>query len=71
MTARMIVVSEWHFGRSWKGHLIEDECECECLQAPCGLVEGFRVLPDCPQHSPTAAKTMRQGHVATDCPVST
>lgn len=67
MSARMIIVSEWHYGRSWTGHKIEDECECP--QAPCGLVEGFQVANDCPQHSPTAAKTMRQGHVATDCPV--
>ena len=44
MTARMIIVSEWHYGRAWTGHKIEDECEC--IQAPCGLVEGFRVIPD-------------------------
>jgi hypothetical protein len=66
MTSLMITAREWHYGRSWTGHLIEDECMCE--QAPCGLVTGEFIWPDCPQHSPKAAKTMRQGHQADKCP---
>ena len=67
MSERMIVPADWHYGRQWSGHLIEDECPC--TQAPCGLVAGFLVATDCPQHAPKAAKTMRQGHEAEKCPV--
>lgn len=54
-----------HVGRSWTGHDIEDVCPCP--KAPCGLAI-FNGDPDCPQHGFRAAKTIRQGHDAIDCP---
>lgn len=65
MTSQMIIASEWHYGRQWEGHLIEDECPCP--QAPCGLVAGADTDPACPQHSLRASKTMRQGHLLENC----
>lgn len=59
-------MSGGHVGRSFTGHGLEDECPCP--QAPCGLVEMGTVDPKCPQHTWTAAKTMRQGHPAKHCP---
>lgn len=53
-----------HFGRSFGGHKIEDTCPC--AKAPCGLVETW--VPHCPQHAPTACKTIRQSHRADQCP---
>lgn len=55
-----------HIGRSWTGHVVEDECPCP--KAPCGLVISGEVHPDCPQHQ--ANKTIRQGHAAEDCPAT-
>lgn len=56
----------FHFGRAWSGHEIEDACPCP--QAPCGLVSSHEVRPDCGHHAMVAAKTLRQRHVATECP---
>jgi hypothetical protein len=53
-------------GRSWNGSALEDECPCP--KAPCGLVMVEEALADCPQHSLTAAKSMRQIHPAYACP---
>ncbi len=53
-----------HWGRSWDGHPLEDACPCP--KEPCGLVS--RPDPDCEQHAPRFAKTMRRGHKAEDCP---
>ena len=53
-----------HFGRSWGGHRIEDECPC--TQETCGLVA--RADPDCEQHGWRFARTMRQGHPESACP---
>lgn len=58
-------IEDMHFGRSWEGTRLEDECPCP--KAPCGLVTGV-LQSGCPEHDPMAAKTMRQGHSAADCP---
>lgn len=60
--------NHWHIGRSFVGHPLEDECPCG--KAPCGLVDSEQIHPDCPQHPIGAAKTMRQMHVAANCPAS-
>lgn len=56
--------SDYHIGRSFTGHEIEDNCPC--FKAPCGLVAD--VAPDCPQHAPEAVHTIRQSHPAFLCP---
>jgi hypothetical protein len=61
----MRAAEHFHFGRSWTGHALEDECPC--AKAPCGLVDSTEV-EECPQHSWWAAKTIRQMHAAADCP---
>lgn len=55
-----------HIGRAFAGHAIEDACPCP--QTPCGLVTVDTADKDCPQHAFGAAKTMRQGHPARNCP---
>lgn len=55
-----------HIGRSFEGHPLEDDCPCP--QELCGLVSWDRILPDCPQHGPTAVKTFRQSHPEEKCP---
>lgn len=56
-----------HFGRSWTGHHLEDDCVCP--QQACGLVTREDAeLADCPQHAIKYSKTMRQGHPAHECP---
>lgn len=54
-----------HFGRSFGGpqHLEE---VCPCKKAACGLVEQWH--DDCQEHPPERMKTMRSGHLASDCP---
>lgn len=56
----------WHVGRAWSGHDIEDECPCP--QELCGLVDTSRADPDCDQHPPTRARSLRQGHRSDQCP---
>lgn len=58
----------FHIGRSWTTHPIEDECPCG--KAPCGLVDDKLISPDCDQHTLGAAKTMRQMHPADACPTA-
>lgn len=55
-----------HIGRSWDSHELEDECPCP--QEPCGLIDRSKVVGHCNQHPPQAVKTIRQSHVAKDCP---
>jgi hypothetical protein len=55
-----------HIGRSFAGHPLEDDCPCP--QEPCGLIALDRADNDCPQHGFQKAKTMRQSHVAEQCP---
>lgn len=58
-------MSEFHIGRSFTGHHIEDGCPCP--KGLCGLaIAGAD--PECPEHWFGAAKTIRQGHAAEDCP---
>jgi len=54
----------FHFGRSFSGRFIEDDCPCQ--KADCGLVS----VPDdnCDQHGLGNAKTIRQIHEPWDCP---
>lgn len=52
-----------HYGRSWTGHPLEDDCPCR--KEPCGLVS--TPDPACDQHA--GSKTMRQNHRAELCPV--
>jgi len=58
------MAGRWHNGCAWTGHDIEDACPCP--QEPCGLVSA--PAPDCPQHSLTAGKSIRQSHPAEICP---
>lgn len=58
-----------HFGRSWTGHSIEDACPCP--KAPCGLVVFGAWDPNCEQHAPERANTVRQTHPAEKCPAVT
>lgn len=53
-----------HVGRSWVGTALEDNCPCD--KAPCGLATNVW-NSDCDQHGPHAARTMRQGHKASEC----
>lgn len=53
-----------HMGRTWTGHAIEDACPC--VKALCGLVS--EDVPECEHHNILAAKTMRQVHLASECP---
>lgn len=59
-----IDISDYHLGRSWVGHPLEDGCPCQ--KAPCGLVE--KSSHDCEQHGSRFSKTMRQVHLAASCP---
>jgi len=56
----------FHSGRSWTGHHLEDACPCP--KEPCGLVNLGHADPDCPQHPIWRGKTIRQSHLAVDCP---
>ncbi|MFD0332254.1 hypothetical protein ACFQZC_38680 [Streptacidiphilus monticola] len=57
----------WHTGRGEHGDVwIEDLCRCK--KEPCGLVDPTRADPHCEHHAPGAARTMRQGHPASQCP---
>lgn len=56
-------MSGMHFGRSFVGTALEDECICH--KAPCGLVDIETAA--CPEHSILAAKTIRQMHPADEC----
>jgi hypothetical protein len=58
--------ADLHIGRDWEGHAIEDACPCP--KEPCGLVSPARAHPDCDEHPPVLLKSVRQGHVAADCP---
>lgn len=55
-----------HVGRAWHGHDIEDTCPCP--QEPCGLVDPGRADPECQHHPVGRAKSIRQGHKASECP---
>lgn len=61
----MSMPENFHMGRSWSGHWIEDECPCP--QEPCGLVSYDKVVESCPQHYYGRAKTMRSIHLSGDC----
>lgn len=56
----------FHVGRGWEGHVMEDECPCP--QEPCGLVATNRADPKCLHHPIARSKTMRQGHQEGNCP---
>jgi hypothetical protein len=60
------LIGNWHVGRSWTGHEIEDECPCP--KEPCGLIDQSRAVPECLQHPINRVKTLRQGHSPADCP---
>lgn len=66
MTKESTLPQHHHIGRSWTGHHLEDECECP--QEACGLVNMDNAFAACPQHGWEAAKTMRQIHLADNCP---
>lgn len=55
-----------HYGRSWSGTDLEDDCPCG--KAPCGLVDSLLVDENCPQHAVGASKTIRQLHYNIFCP---
>jgi hypothetical protein len=54
----------YHVGRDWTGHEIEDSCPCP--KGPCGLVHG--PLDTCPEHGVSHTRTIRQAHHASTCP---
>lgn len=58
-------MSDWHIGRSWTTHEIEDSCSCE--QEVCGLVRASQA-GECLEHGLLACRTIRQGHKPEDCP---
>lgn len=64
MSERRTLIPEYHVGRSFSGHHIEDACPCE--KEPCGLVSWRGIDPSCEQHKVT--KTIRQSHLASECP---
>ena len=55
-----------HIGRAWSGN--ELEAECPCPKSACGLAIEQFADPECEQHHPSAAKTMRQRHSPARCP---
>jgi hypothetical protein len=55
-----------HVGRSFQGHPLEDACPCP--QEACGLIAMDKADPDCPEHGFHKAKTLRQAHLAEQCP---
>lgn len=57
---------DYHVGRSWHGHELEDDCPCP--KAPCGLVRVAAADPSCPEHPDERCKTLRQIHLASRCP---
>ncbi|WP_221763139.1 hypothetical protein [Streptomyces sp. WAC 04229] len=59
-----------HIGRSFPGMGTDIEDACPCPKAPCGLVVLDEVTEACDQHHWSAAKTMRQGHPADQCPAA-
>ena len=65
-TNTAVGAGQWHIGRQWHGHDIEDACPCP--QQACGLVVIGEADPSCEQHPIGRCKTMRQGHSAADCP---
>lgn len=60
----MLGDGEWHVGRSWSEHPLEDDCRCP--KAACGLVIFGRIDPSCERHA--AVQTIRQSHPASECP---
>lgn len=61
----MSMPEDFHMGRSWTGHHMEDECPCP--QEACGLIARDKVAEDCPQHYFGRSKTMRSIHRVADC----
>jgi len=59
-----------HIGRSFPGMTNDNEANCPCAKAPCGLVIQDQVDEECKQHHWSAAKTMRQSHPADACPAA-
>lgn len=62
-------MTDWHIGRSFHGHRLEDLCPC--VKAPCGLAihdEAGNWNAGCPEHDMAEAKTIRQSHAAENCP---
>lgn len=46
-------------------HFLEDKCPCP--QSPCGLIAFNDINEDCPYHSETAGKRVKQAHLPEDC----
>lgn len=62
-------MSNWdnmHIGRSFSDTRLEDLCPCP--KEACGLVNTDNISPDCDQHPPERAKTLRQVHKGDECP---
>jgi hypothetical protein len=55
----------WHIGRGWTGP-DSDLFQCPCPKTPCGLTVMGEWDPTCTFHG--WDKSLRQGHVARDCP---
>jgi hypothetical protein len=55
-----------HISRGWNNTHMEDGCPCP--KAECGFVVADTVDPKCPEHSLTAAKTLRSMHEFFRCP---
>jgi len=46
------------------------ETGCLCPKEACGYVDSARANPNCAQHGPNQARTMRSTHLSTDCPAN-
>lgn len=58
--------SEFHVSRSFHGPSVL-EVECPCEKGPCGYAIQ-NSAPECVHHGFLAGKTIRDGHLAHDCP---
>ncbi|MFI7073468.1 hypothetical protein [Micromonospora sediminicola] len=56
---------EYHVGRDWTGHVVEDACPCS--KAACGLVIQSAADPTCEHHPTAQCIPMRQIHRADQC----
>lgn len=57
---------KWHVSRSWHGPGILEE-SCPCPKELCGFVQVDKADPNCTEHPPERAKTIRDSHSPKEC----